>query len=45
MCWLVDETSKSKRKCELVPRKVYLYRSIINSLTDLVKRPDFMMKN
>ena len=29
---------------KLVPRKVYLYRSISNSLTDLVKRPGFMMK-
>ena len=35
---------KVNGRYKLVPRKVFLYRSIIHSLIDMAKRPDFLTK-
>lgn len=34
---------KLNGKYKLVPRKVYLYRSVIHSLTDMIRRPGFYL--
>ena len=41
---LLMKTIKVRGKSKLIPRKVYVYKSIITSLTEMAKRPGFLKK-
>ena len=41
---LLMKRVKINGKLKLVPRKIYLYHNIIHSLTDMVRRPEFLTK-